>query len=151
ENGGLQSCCMRQGLRMRPARFLKRLLAAAPLAALLLSGCGPGPEFTIVSGSGNEVLDALVQGFCKSPDAEGTMRYQGSLDIALALKGTELNADAVWPAASIWIDMFDTTRRVKMVKSIVQMPVILGVRRSKAQELGWIGAKVTSKDILAAV
>src|SRR5262249_8453925 len=72
-------------------------------------------------------------------------------DIALALKGGDPGADAVWPAASIWIDMFDTTRRVKKVKSIVQMPVILGVRRSKAEELGWIGAKVTAKDILAAV
>ncbi len=47
--------------------------------------------------------------------------------------------------------MFDTARRVKPVKSIAQMPVILGVRRSKAQALGWIGAKVTTKDILAAV
>ena len=46
--------------------------------------------------------------------------------------------------------MFDTARRVKSVKSIAQMPVILGVRRSKAQALGWIGAKVTTRDILAA-
>jgi len=80
------------------------------------------------------------------------MRYKGSLDIALALKpGNDPEADAVWPAASIWVDMFDTARRVKSVKSIAQMPVILGVRRSKAQELGWIGAKVTTSDILAAV
>src|ERR1700730_14888743 len=46
--------------------------------------------------------------------------------------------------------MFDTARRVKSVKSIAQMPVILGVRRSKAQPLGWIGTRVTTKDILAA-
>jgi Ca-activated chloride channel family protein len=31
------------------------------------------------------------------------------------------------------------------------MPVILGVRRSEAEALGWIGVKVTTKDILAAV
>jgi Ca-activated chloride channel family protein len=47
--------------------------------------------------------------------------------------------------------MYDTARRVKSVKSVAQMPVILGVRRSKAQALGWIGARVTTKDILAAV
>src|ERR1700730_5872776 len=41
--------------------------------------------------------------------------------------------------------MFDTARRVKSVKSIAQMPVILGVRRSKAQALGWIGTRVTTK------
>ena len=47
--------------------------------------------------------------------------------------------------------MFDSQRRVKSIKSIAQSPVILGLRRSKAEELGWIGAKVASKDILAAV
>ena len=94
----------------------------------------------------------MVQEFCQSRRATCTVKYQGSLDIALALKaGNDPEADAVWPAASIWIDMFDTARRVKSVKSIAQMPVILGVRRSKAQALGWIGAKVTTKDILAAV
>jgi Ca-activated chloride channel homolog len=133
------------------APLARRLIA--PLVVLLLTGCaGPGPQFDIVSGSENDVLEPLVQEFCASRRAQCTMRYQGSLDIALSLKaGSDPSADAVWPAASIWIDMFDTARRVKSVKSIAQMPVILGVRRSKAQELGWIGKKVTSKDILAAV
>lgn len=136
---------------MNVARFLRSL--AAPLAALTLAACAAsGPQFTILSGSENDVLEPLVQEFCKSRGAMCTMRYQGSLDIALALKpGNDPAADAVWPAASIWIDMFDTERRVKSVKSIAQMPVILGVRRSKAAELGWVNAKVTTKDILAAV
>src|ERR1700757_587682 len=128
-------------------------LAAGLLFTLALGACSaPGPQFTILSGSENEVLAPLVQEFCASRGATCTMRYLGSLDIALSLKpGNDPQADAVWPAASIWIDMFDTARRVKSVKSIAQMPVILGVRRSKAEELGWIGAKVTTKDILAAV
>ena len=122
-------------------------------AVLMLAGCGPsGPQFTIVSGSENEVLEPMVQEFCASRGAACTMRYLGSLDIALSLKpGNDPQADALWPAASIWIDMFDTARRVKSVKSIAQMPVILGVRRSKAEELGWIGSKIKTKDILAAV
>jgi Ca-activated chloride channel family protein len=130
-----------------------RWAAAALLVAPMLAGCGPsGPQFTILSGSENEVLAPLVQEFCASRGATCTMRYQGSLDIALLLKpGNDPQADAIWPAASIWVDMFDTARRVKSVKSIAQMPVILGVRRSKAEELGWIGAKVTTKDILTAV
>ncbi|MGA2495793.1 MAG: VWA domain-containing protein [Roseiarcus sp.] len=129
-------------------------LLAAALAALTISACSPskGPDFAILSGSENEVLEPLVQEFCAARRATCTMRYQGSLDIALALKsGADPGADAVWPAASIWIDMFDSARRVKSVKSIAQMPVILGVRRSVAESLGWIGAKVSSKDILAAV
>ncbi|MES2193942.1 MAG: VWA domain-containing protein [Pseudomonadota bacterium] len=131
---------------------LSRLFAALLLASALAGCSAPGPQFTILAGSENDVLEPLVQEFCKSRRAECAMRYQGSLDIALALKaGNDPDADAVWPAASIWIDMFDTARRVKSIKSIAQMPVILGVRRSKAQALGWIGAKVTTRDILAAV
>src|SRR6185295_3944663 len=128
-------------------------LAAGLLLALALGACsGPGPQFTILSGSENDILEPMVQEFCKSRNATCTVKYQGSLDIALSLKpGNDPEADAVWPAASIWIDMFDTARRVKSVKSIAQMPVILGVKRSKAQALGWIGAKVTTKDILTAV
>lgn len=128
-------------------------LAAGLLFALALGACsGPGPQFTILSGSENDVLEPMVQEFCQSRRATCAVKYQGSLDIALALKpGNDPEADAVWPAASIWIDMFDTARRVKSVKSIAQMPVILGVKRSKAQALGWIGAKVTTKDVLAAV
>lgn len=132
--------------------LLPRLLVAALGAWLLASCSGPGPQFTILSGSENDVLEPLVQEFCKSRRSICTMRYQGSLDIALALKsGDDPAVDAVWPAASIWVDMFDTRRRVKSVRSIAQMPVILGVRRSRAQELGWIGAKVSAKDILTAV
>ncbi len=90
--------------------------------------------------------------FCRTRGAVCHMTYMGSLDIALGLKpGGGLETDAVWPASSIWIDVFDTGRRVTGAKSIAQMPVILGVRMSKAKELGWIGKNLTSKDILAAV
>ena len=135
-------------------RLLTRLAhCAASLLLVALAACEPsGPEFTILSGSENEVLEPLVQEFCAARHAKCTMKYLGSLDIALTLKpGSTPEADAVWPASSLWIDMYDTARRVKSVKSIAQMPVILGVRRSKALSLGWIGARVTTKDILAAV
>ena len=44
-------------------------------AVLMLAGCGPsGPQFTIVSGSENEVLEPMVQEFCASRGATCTMR-----------------------------------------------------------------------------
>jgi Ca-activated chloride channel homolog len=133
-------------------RHAPRLLAAL-LIALLAGSCDrSGPDFTIVSGSENEVLEPLVMAFCREQGAQCHMKYLGSLDIALGLKaGGTLDADAVWPASSIWIDVFDTSRHVRSVKSIAQMPVILGVRQSKAQMLEWIGKPVASRDILAAV
>ena len=47
--------------------------------------------------------------------------------------------DAVWPASSLWVELYDTSHRVQGLKSVAQSPVILGVRLSKARELGWIG------------
>jgi len=47
---------------------------------------GAGPQFTILSGSENDVLEPMVQEFCQSRRANCAVRYQGSLDIALALK-----------------------------------------------------------------
>jgi Ca-activated chloride channel homolog len=147
--------------------LLWRILRALPSASLRIPPCASlcvslflalaacssrNSDFTILSGSENDILEPLVREYCASRSVSCTMRYQGSLDIAFALKpGGDIAADAVWPAASIWIDMFDTARRIKSVKSIAQMPVILAVRRSKAEELGWIGATVTTRDILAAV
>lgn len=134
--------------------MFKALLTALALATtLVLAGCGnKGPEFSIISGSENTVLEPIVQDFCKQKGATCTMTYAGTLDIGLALQSKDgVKQDAVWPASSVWVDMFDTGRKVKSLTSIVQMPVILGVRKSKADELGWVGKPVYMKDILAAV
>ncbi|TIL65720.1 MAG: ABC transporter substrate-binding protein, partial [Mesorhizobium sp.] len=104
------------------------------------------------SGSENTVLEPIVQEFCAKQGATCIVSYQGSLDIGLGLqKPGGLDQDAVWPASSVWVDLFDSGRKVRNLTSIAQMPVILGVRKSKAAELGWVGRDVFMKDILAAV
>lgn len=128
--------------------------ALAAAAVLSLTGCdfGRGPEFSIVSGSENTVIQPIVEEFCKSKNATCTFRYEGTLDIGLALQSEAgVEQDAVWPASSVWVDLFDTRRRVKNLTSIAQTPVVLGVRKSKAEALGWVGRDVYMKDILAAV
>lgn len=136
--------------------MLKALYAVAALVmALPLAGCGinaSGPDFTIVSGSENTVLEPIVQEFCAQKRATCSFKYEGSLDIGLALQSAEgVEQDAVWPASSVWVDMFDTGRKVKALTSIAQTPVVLGVRRSKAEALGWVGRDVFMRDILAEV
>lgn len=120
---------------------------------LLLAACNASNiKFSIVSGSENAVLEPIVSEFCDQHGAVCTFTYEGSLDVGLALKKPEgLSQDAVWPASSVWVDLFDSGRKVRSLTSIAQMPVILGVRKSKAAELGWIGRDVHMKDILAAV
>lgn len=123
--------------------------------ALLVSACEKQEEaieFKIVAGSENTVLEPIVQEFCQSHNMTCSFSYKGSLDIgaSLAPNGT-LDADAVWPAASLWIDLFDTRRKVKNLKSVSQSPVILGVRMAKAKALGWTDRPVTTRDIVTAV
>lgn len=121
---------------------------------LLLAACGSnaGGQFSIVAGSENTVLQPIVTEFCKSKGMDCRFSYEGSLDIGLALGSAEgIDADAVWPASSVWIDLFDTGRKVKDAASIAQMPVILGVKQSTAEALGWVGKPVYMRDILAAV
>lgn len=121
--------------------------------SLLLAACNSSNvKFSIVSGSENTVLEPIVQEFCAKQGATCIVSYQGSLDIGLGLqKPGGLDQDAVWPASSVWVDLFDSGRKVRNLTSIAQMPVILGVRKSKAAELGWVGRDVFMKDILAAV
>jgi len=133
------------------ARTLAFLAGAMMLVAL--AACGRSPEpFSIVAGSENTVLEPLVQEFCAERRVTCEISYEGSLDIGLALASPEgIAADAVWPASSVWIDLFDAQRRVRNAMSIAQMPVILGVRKSEAEALGWVGRDVFMADILAAV
>jgi Ca-activated chloride channel family protein len=132
---------------------LWRALGVAALAAFCLTACGPKARFHIVAGSEQQALEPLVQDYCHKQNVECTIDYKGSLDIGQMVGGpTAPDIDAVWPASSLWIEMFDKAHRVKDLKSIASSPVILGVRLSKAKELGWTNGKpVKMDDILAAV
>lgn len=134
---------------------MNRLLALGLIvaAALGLAGCNSasGPEIAVVSGSENQPFEPLVQEFCAARHAKCAFKYSGSLDIGFGLKAGSLQADVVWPASSVWVDVFDEGRRVKHLQSISQSPVLLGVRKAKAESLGWTTRDVTTADILAAV
>jgi Ca-activated chloride channel family protein len=131
---------------------LSRLTTLVGLCAVL-AGCGQRPldTFAIVSGSENRTLEPIVQEFCKAEGVKCTFEFMGSLDIGMAVGDNRGGFDAVWPANSTWIDMFDREKRVRDLTPIMRSPVILGVRTGKARELGWIGRDVSSSDIDEAV
>jgi Ca-activated chloride channel family protein len=129
--------------------------AAAVAAAMLLAACRPSPraaDLTLLAAPENAPFEPLVRRFCDLHHLACVVRYQASADIALALRDARsLDADVVWPAAALWLDVFDGARRVQDVQSIYQTPVVLGVRLSKARELGWVGRPVSMAEIRAAV
>lgn len=135
--------------------------------ALFLAGCGPednnsnsngntgntssGVTLSIVSGSENKTLEPIIKQWARDNGHNIQISYEGSVDISLELeKGASGQYDGVWPANSMWIALGDRTRVVKNIKSIYRSPVVFGVKKSKAEELGWVGKDVTVADILAA-
>lgn len=146
---------------------LSLLLVVLLLAAVALSACDSGddggtgggnaapsgpPALRIVSGSENESLEPIIQEWARKKGIVIEVTYLGSLDIMLEIEDGVTNFDAVWPANGIWITLGDQYDVVKHDASILRSPVVLGVKRSIADRLGWTAAdvEVTVDDILAA-
>lgn len=127
-------------------------LALAFGLSLWLVACGQQRQsLSIVSGSENKSLEALLKQLGNKHRVDVHVTYLGSVDIARELqKGKAGSYDAVWPASSLWIALGDTQHVVKHSQSIMRSPVVFAVKKPVAQRLGWIGKAVTVRDILAA-
>ena len=119
--------------------------------ALFCASCARHERFVILSGSENETLEPLLRDFAHDHGIDLEMRYEGSIDIMAELQKDRIPADAVWPAASIWITLGDRQFRVHNARSVMINPVVLGIRLSKAKELGFTDREVTVRDILRAI
>lgn len=129
-----------------------RLFALLPI--LGLAGCldeNPKLSVTMLSGSENKSLYPIVEEFAKEQGVDIQIKGRGSVDIMLDIRnGTSAEADIVWPAASLWLELGDTQRVVKHEQSIMRSPVVFWVKKSKAQELGWVGTDTSLDDIVEA-
>lgn len=113
---------------------------------------GNRTELHIVSGSENRALEPIILDWAKDNRVAVQVTYLGSVDIARALSdGPNTIYDAVWPANSLWIELGDTRKVVKHRESILRSPVVLGLKRSIAEQLGWVGRDdVTIQEIQSA-
>jgi Ca-activated chloride channel homolog len=125
---------------------MKRLIAV--LAALVVAAVvwfalrPPAVTLSILAGSENEALEPLIQDWARSNGVDVTLTYLGSVDISRELQVGDKSAyDAVWPAHSLWIELGDTGKAVSHASSILRSPVVLGLRTSIAEKLGWVGRK----------
>lgn len=110
----------------------------------------------IASGSENKEVSAAIQHAVDEAKVAVTIDYMGSLDMMNVLKAGGQQYDAVWPASSMWITMGDTKHLVKDAQSTSTTPVVFGVAKSKAKQLGWAddtGATkaIQTQDIIDAV
>jgi Ca-activated chloride channel family protein len=121
------------------------------ISIFLITGCSNN-DFVIVSGSENQALEDIIEDFNKDHnDFNIKMDYMGSIDIMHQLQKDEVDADAVWPANSLWISMGDENNKVKYSESIMTSPVVFGIKKSLATELGFLDKEITINDIIEAI
>lgn len=143
---------------MKTSNFFKnsvsRFVSLFMVLLILLPLCACGlsrDKLRILSGSENEALEPIISQFERKNNVDVEMVYKGSVDIMLELENGSSGYDAVWPANSLWISMGDKHHKVKHIESIMTSPVVFGIRESLAESLGFVGSKVSVKDILAAI
>ncbi len=143
--------------------FLKALRYASIAAVIALAAaCSPGSDsastgdddalpanaFTILAGSELKDVDAqLGEEIRKATGLEVRFSYAGTLDAIDRLNAGE-SFDAVWVSHGKYLAMNPELKsRIVAQEKIMLSPVILGVKRSKAEALGWDRQDPTWKDI----
>ena len=107
-------------------------------------------EFKIISSTENKDLEPIIQKYAKQNNINLEIEYAGTIDIMDKLNNNE-EYDAVWTSNSIWLYMLNNSSKVKNSKSTSINPVVFGIKKSKANELGFVGKEVYTKDILSAI
>jgi len=105
-------------------------------------------KFNLISSSENEILDDDIKSFAKKNDIDINIVYADTLDIMNKLNSGE-KYDAIWSANSLWV--YRTNTSLSESKSMSINPVIFGIKKSKAESLGFVGRDVKTKDILEAI
>lgn len=134
---------------------MKRIILAVAVVALgamlfLLGPSTPPTPLSIVAGSENKDLEPMIQEWAGRNNIALSVTYLGSVDISRALEqGRDGAYDAVWPANSLWISLGDSQKVTKHARSILRSPVVLGVKKSIATGLGWIGRQDITIQMIA--
>ena len=104
--------------------------------------------FSIISSSENKILDESLRKFASKNNIDIAITYTDTLNVVDKLNSGE-KYDAILMSNSIWLSMLDSnTVKTSNLRSTSITPVIFGIKESKAKELGFVGKKVYTKDIL---
>ncbi|SHI85076.1 Ca-activated chloride channel family protein [Nocardiopsis flavescens] len=146
---------------------MRRAACAAALAvAVAASGCaagGPGgfagpaggaTTLRVLAGSELADMEPLLEEAAERTGVTVELEYTGTLEgLARVAAGDAQDYDAVWFASNRYLHLYEGGRdRVREETPVMLSPVVLGVRESRADDLGWTeGAEVTWSDVSDAV
>ena len=104
--------------------------------------------FSIITTTENKELEDIINKFARKNTIDINITYADNLDIVDRLNSGE-KYDAVWSSNSIWLDMLDSTKvSTSDSKSTSVTPIVIGIKKSKVEELGLMNKQVKMKDIL---
>ena len=108
-------------------------------------------SISIISSTENQDLEPIIMQFAKNKGYDVSIEYAGTLDIMQKLNSGE-KYDAVWSSNSIWLYMLDSSKvKISDSKYTSINPVIFGIAKTKAEELGFTTKTVYTKDLLDAI
>jgi Ca-activated chloride channel family protein len=128
------------------------LLAVFALVAASFAACGGGGGVSsantlhVIGGSELKDMVPILDAAQKATGVKVVFSYTGSLSGADQIaSGT--TADAAWFASDKYIALAGANAKVLERTNIMLTPVILGVKQSVAQRLGWTSGNVTWRDV----
>ncbi|MBQ6547060.1 MAG: VWA domain-containing protein [Bacilli bacterium] len=130
------------------------------LYGMLLSSCSSGGidlvdnddnVFRIISSTSTKKMDEHLIKYGKKNNIKVEIEHYGDLEIVDILNSNSKKYDAVWISNSIWLYQLNNTSLTTDSKSIVIDPVVMGIKKSKAKELGFVNSKVYNKDLLESI
>ena len=107
--------------------------------------------FRIIASNSTRAMYTSLKDYAKKEGINLEIEYYGDLEIVDILNDDSSKYDAVWMSNSIWLYMLENQYLTTDSKSIVIDPVVMGIEKSKAEELGFVGKDVENKDILNAI
>ncbi|KAB1662644.1 substrate-binding and vWA domain-containing protein [Pseudoclavibacter sp. CFCC 13611] len=139
--------------------------AAAFTVALAVAACTPSSSggrgsadesktLHVVAGSEVKDLEPLLDDLQKDTGVQLDLTYMGTLEGAekVAQGGLVGQADATWFPSNKYLALLDgATAQVDRETKIMYSPVVLGVKQTKAQQLGWDQHSPTWQQIVDAV
>ena len=131
------------------------IVVVAVAVALILSALNNGNKtkiledktIKIISSVENSDLEAIIEDYENRNDVNIEIDYENTLDIIDVLN-EENDYDAVWISNSLWLYMLNSNVRVSDSKIININPVVFGIRKKKAKELGFTSKDVSLSEII---
>ena len=102
----------------------------------------------ILSSYENSSVENEVTRYARKMGKSVEFIYKGDLEIVDELNTNSKDYDAVWISNSMWLYLLDNPYLAVDSKSISISPVVFGIKKSKAEELGLVNNNVTNTDIL---